>query len=335
MDKHPNNIDALMALGAECYAHLKSLWQHTLLGIADNITYNPSLNHILLDILGVGLLPTYQFLHTQQPSFAAFEQWILAQNSGNLTATTIAQCQQLFSATLTSAIPTNEAVLSEEDLDFWDTHGYVIIKNAVSKEDCTAACDAIWKYLQMDAADSNSWYQASDAVQGIMVPLYRHAAIDANRNNPVIKKAFQQLWGHEGLVVTTDKCGFNPPETAAYTYRGIGLHWDVSLAQPIPFGTQGILYLTDTAAHQGALTVVPGFHHQISDWLYHYSKDTHPRDDDFTAFEKVAIAGNAGDFIIWNHLLPHSSSANKATTPRLVQYINWYDPLQKVADSWI
>ena len=161
------------------------------------------------------------------------------------------------------------------------------------------------------------------------------AAIDKNRNSPKIRKAFEQLWNCSNLVVTTDKCGFNPPETEKFKYRGTGLHWDVSLVTPIPFSTQGILYLTDTAANQGALTLVPGFHKNIENWLHALPENVNAREADLSGFGTTAIAANAGDFIIWHHALPHGSSPNKANLSRIVQYINWYAPLQKKQEKWL
>jgi ectoine hydroxylase-related dioxygenase (phytanoyl-CoA dioxygenase family) len=94
----------------------------------------------------------------------------------------------------------------------------------------------------------------------------------------------------------------------------------VSLAQPIPFGLQGILYLADTAADQGAFTCVPGFHRRIEQWLNDLPPGHDPRRHDFTS-EAVPIAGRAGDLVIWHHALPHGSSPNRASLPRFVQYM--------------
>ena len=33
------------------------------------------------------------------------------------------------------------------------------------------------------------------------------------------------------------------------------------------------------------------------------------------------IAGDAGDLVLWHHALPHGSSPNRGTKPRVVQYI--------------
>ncbi|MFM6925779.1 MAG: phytanoyl-CoA dioxygenase family protein [Ferruginibacter sp.] len=317
--------------------HLKRLWGKAMAGQSVINLYPDEmiLDNALLDILGIGLLPAYQYLFGQRPDFESFEKWVIALFNGHLPAETIERCNALFeNKTIDQPISAAD-VLTKEDLAFWDEHGYVIVRNAVGADDCAAARKAIMDYLEMDEAIPASWYRENEIMQGIMVPLYRNAAIDKNRHSPVIRRAFEQLWNRTDLVVTTDKCGFNPPETASFTYRGTGLHWDVSLATPIPFGTQGILYLTDTAANQGALTLVPGFHKNIEIWLKELPEDTDPRNTDFTSFSPRPIAANAGDFIIWNHTLPHGSSPNKAALPRIVQYINWYAALEKVQDIWI
>ena len=87
---------------------------------------------------------------------------------------------------------------------------------------------------------------------------------------------------------------------------------------------QAILYLTDTAADQGAFTCVPGFHRRIEEWLSGLPAGRDPRASDFTrefAREAVPVAANGGDLVIWHHALPHGSSPNRAPVPRIVQYM--------------
>jgi hypothetical protein len=318
--------------------HLRALWQrvlHTPQYPNNQLHHDAAIDQPLLAILGLGLLPTYQFLHTHQPDYNTFEQWVIRQTGGDLSPEKIQACMSLQWRASTTSPSEADAVLTAEDLAFWDKQGYVIIKAAISKEDAEAGCSAIWEYLQMDAQIPESWYTKTDRLQGAMLPLYRHPAIDKNRQADRIRRAFEQLWQQTGLVVTTDKCGFTPPETVCYHYPGTGLHWDVSLERPIPFGTQGILYLTDTAAEQGALTLIPGFHKVIENWLQTLPPGTNPRNTDFSGFTPIPIAANAGDCIIWNHLLPHCGSANRANKPRLVQYLNWFPPLPGQSNQWV
>lgn len=331
------NLAVSTETGSTGIYHLKRLWSKAMAGqeIMNLYPDEMILDNALLDILGVGLLPAYQYLYGQKPDFESFEQWILAHSNGSIAAETIERYNALFETKNAQQQIMLADVLTPEDIVFWEEHGYVIVKNAVSQEDCAAARKAILDHLEMNEQDAASWYRETDIMQGIMVPLYRNEAIDKNRNSALIRRAFEQLWNRTDLVVTTDKCGFNPPETATFTYRGTGLHWDVSLATPIPFGTQGVLYLTDTAANQGALTVVPGFHKNLENWLQHLPENVDPRTADFSSFGPKSIAANAGDLIIWNHKLPHGSSPNRAKLPRIVQYINWYAPSEKLQNIWI
>jgi ectoine hydroxylase-related dioxygenase (phytanoyl-CoA dioxygenase family) len=120
---------------------------------------------------------------------------------------------------------------------------------------------------------------------------------------------------------SVDQGGMNPPERPGWTFPGPHLHWDVSVALPIPFGVQGILYLTDTAADQGAFTCIPGFQHKVEGWLKGPPPGADPRAQDLSEFGPTPIAGRAGDLIIWHQALPHGSSPNRAKVPRVAQYI--------------
>jgi Phytanoyl-CoA dioxygenase (PhyH) len=336
----PTN-DIVIALstdkGSTGICQLKRLWSKAIAGpaVVNQYPDETLLEAKLIDILGTGLLPTYQFLYEQKPGFEIFEQWITAHSNGHIDAETIQLCNALVQNETIHQQSITADVLTPGDINFWETNGYVIIKNAVTPQDCADSRKAIMDHLDMDERDETSWYKKTMAMQGVMVPLYRNAAIDKNRNSPKIKRAFEQLWNRTDLIVTTDKCGFNPPETSTFKYRGTGLHWDVSLATPIPFGTQGILYLTDTAAHQGALTLIPGFHKNIESWLKALPANVNPREVDLSSFGPKPIAANAGDLIIWHHKLPHAASPNKARLPRIVQYINWYAPLEALQCDWI
>jgi diadenosine tetraphosphatase ApaH/serine/threonine PP2A family protein phosphatase len=314
---------------------LKRIWSKAILGLNGYDDEWP-LDNAVFSLLGIGLLPAYGFLHEKQPGFSDFEKWVVAHHGGEVPGALKDQCNALVTKQAVEvAANIHEDVLLPDDLVFWEEHGYVIVRNAIPQEDCAASKKAVWDFLGMDENKPESWYRTTEALQGIMVQLYRHPVLDKNRASLKIRKAFEQIWGHGNLVVTADKTGFNPPETDTCKFKGSGLHWDVSLAQPIPFGVQGILYLTDTAADQGALTVVPGFHRTINDWLLQLPAGTNPRNEDFSKFNPLAIAANAGDFIIWHHALPHGSSPNRAGTPRIVQYLYWQPLHYEVQEEWV
>jgi hypothetical protein len=287
-------------------------------------------DRLLRDALGVGIEQVAAVLGQQTPSLEDFEAWLLQtagppdpDRLGRYHAWLAGEPPPAAIRRRLAVIDAMEPALSPADLEAWDRDGVVILRQAIDPDEARAATSALWRTVGADPDDPASWYPPND--HGIMVQIFQHPAMEAARRSPRIHKAFAQLWGTADLWMTTDRLSFNAPETATHRFRGPHLHWDCSLATPIPFATQGILYLTDTAADQGALTLVPGFHHQLEAWLASLAPDTDPRQVDLAPVAGPVAAG-AGDLVIWRQDLPHGASPNRAALPRLAQYINMYSP---------
>ncbi len=296
-----------------------------------------TLENVMLNVLGLGLEQTITFLYRENPTFPEFENWILQLNGGVLSREKINRFNQLAAGDIVSDQSNNpvEKNLSPEDLASWNEQGYLILRSVISLEDCENTIQLICNYIGIDRYDPSTWYNEHPAKQGIMVQLFQHEIMEKNRQNVHIRKAYEELWGRQDLIVSTDRAGFNPPETPTWSFPGPRIHWDVSLKLPIPFGLQGILYLADTAADQGAFSLVPGFHNKIESWLQSLPPGTNPRTTDFEKLGVKPIAANAGDFIIWHHALPHGSSPNKSNKPRFVQYFNWAPPDMEFREEWV
>jgi hypothetical protein len=277
-------------------------------------------DNTLLGGLRIGLRETFDYCLQKAPSFEQFEAWILEKNGGALDPGRIqrlnAAMEGRYDAARGTGLNAAEPALTTEDLEFWNANGYVVLHDAVSPEQCQAAAQAIYDFVGMDPIRPDTWYGHS-----LWIPLLHHPAFWANRDSPRIHRAFAQLWGREDLWPSVDQGGLNPPERPGYCFQGQGLHFDVSLESPIPFGVQGILYLTDTAADQGAFSCVPGFHRVIQTWLNNLPPGADPRQEDLEKLGSIPIPGKAGDLIIWHQALPHGASPNRAAKPRVVQYI--------------
>lgn len=278
------------------------------------------LDNILLSGLQAGINETLALLMHRRPTFEEFETWILEINGGSLDPAIVSRIDAAIEGTLDAGKPAGTC-LSADDLAYWDEHGYIVLRDAVTPDQAQAAAEAIYEVMAADPSKPDTWY-ANPAGHSIWVPLLRHPAFRANRESPRIHAAFAQLWGRSDLWVSIDQGGFNPPEREGWQFPGPHLHWDVSIAQPVPFGVQGILYLTDTAADQGAFTCVPGFHRCLADWLAQLPPEANPRDEKYLSeLPAVPITGRAGDLVIWHHALPHGSSPNRSNRPRVAQYI--------------
>lgn len=331
-------------VGALRVPYLKRCWSRWMAArkghLSDGAQAEAHRTQIVLSALGVGLEQTMRYVLREAPDFEALEAWI-ARMAGAPEPATVARIQALVDGSpppaavrqLHAQVDAMDPVLDAADLAHWDAHGYVIVRQAVPAADSAAAAQVIWEAVRARPEDPDSWYD--HAPSNTMVQLFQHPAFDANRRSPRIHKAFAQLWGTADLWCSTDRCGFNPPERRGHPYGGQGMHWDVSLHQPIPFATQGILYLTDTPPEQGALTLVPGFHRRVGDWLAALPPGADPRMQDLRPLGPVPIGAQAGDLIIWHQALPHGPSPNRGTQPRMVQYINLTPGHVPCHDVWL
>ncbi|MCB2379339.1 phytanoyl-CoA dioxygenase family protein [Hymenobacter sp. BT635] len=325
--------------------HLKRYWAQTLAKRTGR-GFEPTetdwrFDNLLLNGLGLPLEETTHYLLQTAPAFDEFERWILAKNGGTIAPRQLERLNstlsgQPYGEALRAHLREMEAhedVLSAEDLRFWDQHGYVVLRQAVTREQARATELAVWEALGMHPDEPASWYEKPIG-KGIMMDFYHHPTLRANRQSMRIQKAFAQLWRTPDLWTTTDRTSFNPPETASLPFQGPHLHWDMSLQPPFHFGTQGLLYLCDTPAEQGAFCCVPGFHRRLEPWLAQLPAGTDPRQVNLDA-QAVPIAAQAGDFVIWHHFLPHGSSPNRGTYPRIVQYMNMYPVEFKENVAWL
>lgn len=268
----------------------------------------------------IGIEETLKFLYFNRPNTQNFQNWInkhkVVYESGNL-----------------EDVPDT---LSQEDLEFWEENGHVIIKNAISREDCQQTQSAILEFLNASIDEPDSWYKNHEAKEGLMVLFTKHSTLEKNRQSPKILKAYQQLYKTDKIYQVIDKVSFNPPENGSYKFMGSLLHWDVSLQIPIPFELQGLLYLTDVKQDSGAFHCVSGFHHKIENWISNLPEDSSPREVAIKELKPVPVLGNAGDFIIWHQALPHCATPNTSKLPRIVQYLT-YLPIERElqAKPWI
>lgn len=295
------------------------------------------LDFALLSGLHLPLRETLQFLCRERPSLEAFETWIMAQNDGTMDEGELDRLRRaLAGEEVGSAVGSLEGVegLTEAELQHWDEQGYVILRNAVSPEQAKHAERAVYEYLGASPENPESWYRNNQG-HSIWVSLYQHPAMWANRRSRRITKAFAQLWGREDLWVTVDQAGLNPPERPGWPFPGPHMHWDTTLAPPHYFGVQGILYLADTAEEQGAFTCHPGFHRRLEDWLASLPEGADPRTAILREPGAKAIAANAGDLVIWHHSLPHGSSPNRASRPRVAQYLMMQPTRWQYHTKWL
>ncbi|SDM20223.1 phytanoyl-CoA dioxygenase family protein [Siphonobacter aquaeclarae] len=220
-------------------------------------------------------------------------------------------------------------VLSEEDWQFWIRNGYIVIKQAVAKEQVQKLADLLWEFEGKDPADPSTWYttpfpemKMKELTGSGMVELYNHPLQWENRQYPRVYEAFVDIWGTEKLWVTIDRANLNLPLRPEDSFKGF-IHWDYD-PEDKPQNVQGVLALADqTDENMGGFQCIPELFRTYETWKLTQPADRDHYKPDTTGFELEKVKMEAGDLLIFNSLQPHGIRPNRsAGKVRIAQYIS-------------
>ncbi|PIQ46989.1 MAG: phytanoyl-CoA dioxygenase [Cytophagales bacterium CG12_big_fil_rev_8_21_14_0_65_40_12] len=219
-------------------------------------------------------------------------------------------------------------VLTEADWKFWIHNGYVVIKNAISKDQAKKTEDFIWEFEEKDPNDPDTWYQAPRAEMQMkelantgMVECYNSQVFWDNRMSQRVYDAFVDIWGTEKLWVSIDRANLNFPIKPSFEYKAF-IHWDYDPEEK-PVNVQGVLALVDqTDENMGGFQCIPELFRTYDSWKLTQPEDRNRFRPDTTGFDPTKVKMEAGDLLIFNSLQPHGIRANRSDKVRVAQYIS-------------
>ena len=222
-------------------------------------------------------------------------------------------------------------VLSEADWDFWVNNGYVIIKNAVPREQALKTADFLWEFEEKKMDDQATWYTAPRAEMQMkelagtgMVEVYNNQHLWNNRQMKRVHDAFADIWGTEKLWVTIDRANLNFPIRPGFEYKGF-IHWDYD-PETKPVNVQGVLALADQMDEEmGGFQCIPELYRTYDTWKLMQPEDRHRFKPDTSAFEGMyhKVKLEAGDLLIFNSTTPHGIRPNNSVDKvRMAQYLS-------------
>lgn len=222
-------------------------------------------------------------------------------------------------------------VLSEADWLFWLENGYVIIKNAVPREQALETAKFIWEFDEKNPNDPQTWYTAPRAEMQMkelggtgMVEVYNNQYLWNNRQTQRVYDAFVDIWGTEKLWVTIDRANLNFPLRPGFEYKGF-IHWDYD-PETKPQNVQGVLALADQLDEEmGGFQCIPELFRTYDTWKLTQPEDRNRFKPDTTGFEDKFVKAKleAGDLLIFNSSQPHGIRANNSKDKvRIAQYIS-------------
>lgn len=222
-------------------------------------------------------------------------------------------------------------VLTMEDWEFWKHNGYIVIKQAISREQAKVTANFIWEFEDKESDNPETWYTQPRAEMKMkelagtgMVEVYNNQHLWNNRQMQRVYDAFVDIWGEEKLWVTIDRANLNFPLRAEDTYKGF-IHWDYD-PETKPQNVQGVLALDDqTDENMGGFQCIPWLFRNYDTWKLTQPQDRDRFKPDLTGLEDklVKVPLQAGDLLIFNSAEPHGIRPNHSKNKvRIAQYIS-------------
>tara|TARA_Y200000002_G_scaffold80521_1_gene63465 strand:+ start:196 stop:1146 length:951 start_codon:yes stop_codon:yes gene_type:complete len=222
-------------------------------------------------------------------------------------------------------------VLTIEQWNFWIENGYIVIKNAVSREQAMKTAEFIWEFDDKDPNDPSTWYTEARAEMEMkelagtgMVEVYNNQFLWNNRQNQRVYDSFVDIWGTEKLWTTIDRANLNFPIRPGFEYKGF-IHWDYD-PDTKPQNVQGVLALADQTDHEmGGFQCIPWLYKNYDTWRLSQPKNRNKFQPDISDLEDkiVKVSLEAGDLLIFNSTQPHGIRPNNSKDKvRIAQYIS-------------
>ncbi len=232
----------------------------------------------------------------------------------------------------------NPRFLTDDQLEqFWH-EGYLVLKDTLTDEVVETARNAILEMMPRDLSIPEHYI----AYCGRIKPM--HGDGNHSMYTPELLPLLQNegLYGAAADILETDYIRVGDG-SVGITLRDTGhegriqnLHLDARPAGPEDLnqgflqsgiGIGGCYYLSSVEENGGGIHVVPGAPNRVRDILLN-EPDGLARNDTWTHIvdfpPSVEVTGDAGDFVLMHHLMPHGASANRRSVPRVAQFTRLY-----------
>jgi ectoine hydroxylase-related dioxygenase (phytanoyl-CoA dioxygenase family) len=228
-------------------------------------------------------------------------------------------------------------VLTEDEVrQFWE-QGYVLVGGAISRDRAAYYRDLILDMVPRDLQIPEHWHAADGRIKPMTSPG------DHTFDTP----EFLPLWANERLYHAAAQLLQSPRLRVFDGSIGITLRNDMHRDSPrsqtlhldasVPYDVDNFLftleevqvggcyYFTDVLPNGGGIHVVPGGHRIVEQEARGHPKGRHLHQNwtHITHLESVEVTGEAGDFALLHHLMPHAASHNRRTAPRVALFMRY------------
>ncbi|MGH2354333.1 MAG: phytanoyl-CoA dioxygenase family protein [Chloroflexota bacterium] len=232
--------------------------------------------------------------------------------------------------------PAIECVLSDQEIAQYHEQGYVLVKGVLSREEAEHYRRLILEMVPRDLTIPAHWHanagrikpMREDGKQSFETP----ELLPLLCNERLYAAAVQLLGDHRlrafdaslGITIRNDSGRDNILSQTP--------HLDCSVPADAPFRftleevqVGGCYYFTDVEPTGGGIHVMPGGHRWVEETVRAQGGGLSGRQlynswKKLEGVKTVEVTGEAGDFALLHHLMPHAASHNRTPTARVAQF---------------
>jgi hypothetical protein len=218
--------------------------------------------------------------------------------------------------------------------------GYLLVPGVLGAAEVARYAGAVRDLLPRDLTVPEHWHAHAGRLKPhrLLADGTRDDCIDTPDLLPLLcnQRLYQvaaELLGRPELRVYDGSVGITLRNSSGGGILSQGLHVDASvpndvddfLGAPEELQVGGCYYLTDVAATGGGIHVVPGGHRHVAETAAGSPAGRHLHDNwkRIPEMETIEVTGNAGDFAMLHHLMPHAASHNRLPPARLAVFVRY------------
>ncbi len=225
-------------------------------------------------------------------------------------------------------------VLDDKEVDqFWE-QGYLVVRGVLSRDEAEHYRRVITDLIPRDLSMPPHWHVADGRIKPMrtaqdqtydtpeLLPLFGNERLYAAATQLLESPRLRVFDGSLGVTLRND--------ASRDTARSQTLHLDASVPTSLDnflFSLEevqlgGCFYFTDVLPDGGGIHVVPGGHRLVEQEARADAKGRHLHSDwkKITHMDSVEVTGEAGDFALVHHLMPHGASHNRRSRARVAQF---------------
>ena len=239
---------------------------------------------------------------------------------------------------MTTVVDIPQVLDESEVAHFWD-QGYVLVRGVLSKEEAAHYRDLILNMVPRNLNMPEHWHVADGRIKPMatasdhtfdtpdLLPLWANEKLYQVAAQLLESRRLRVLDGSLGITLRNDMHRDTPRSQTLHIDASVPKDADNFLFSLEELQVGGCFYFTDVLPDGGGIHVVPGGHKIVEEEARAdprgQGRHLHDNWKRITHLESVEVTGEAGDFALLHHLMPHGASHNRRTVPRVAQFLRW------------